>query len=134
MDADDPMEELTFEECWQHLEAGEFGRLGFRLVDEVHVVPMNYVVDGRTLLFRTTAGNKLLAAALHSEVAFEIDWYDDASARSVMVRGRAHRLDDHELHRLDAVAGRPWVSTQKLEAIELVPEVVTGRRFLLQRS
>ena len=134
MDADDPMEELTLEECWEHLEAGEFGRLGFRLVDEVHVVPMNYVVDGRTLLFRTTAGNKLLAAALHSEVAFEIDWYDHDSAWSVMVRGRAHRLDDQELHRLDAVAGLPWVTTQKLEAIELVPEVVTGRRFLLQRS
>ena len=134
MDTNDPVEEMTLEECWENLEAGEFGRLGFRLVDEVHVVPMNYLVDGRTLLFRTTAGNKLLAAALHSEVAFEIDWYDDESAWSVMVRGRAHRLDDRELHRLDAVAELPWISTQKLEAIELDPVVVTGRRFLLQRS
>ena len=134
MDADDPMEELSLDECCERLEAGEFGRLGFRLVDEVHVVPMNYVVDDRTLLFRTTAGNKLLSAAMHAEVAFEIDWYDETSAWSVMVRGRARRLDDRELHRLDAVSAVPWVSTQKLEAIELAPEVVTGRRFLLQRG
>ncbi len=133
MDAEAPAEELALDECWECLEAGEFGRLAYRLVDEVHVVPMNYVVDARTLLFRTTAGNKLLAAALHSEVAFEIDWYDEHSAWSVVVRGQARRLPDRELHRLDSLQARPWVSSQKLEAIELVPEIVTGRRFVLRR-
>ena len=133
MDADHPVEEMTVEQCWERLEAGEVGRLAFRLVDEVHVVPMNYVVDGKVLLFRTTSGNKLLSAALHSEVAFEIDWYGDDSAWSVVARGRARRLQDNELHRLESLAGTPWVPTQKLDAIELVPEVVTGRRFLLQR-
>ena len=133
MDADNPVEQMTLEECWERLEAGEFGRLAYRLVDEVHVVPMNYVVDDRALLFRTTAGNKLLSAAMHAEVAFEIDWYDDVSAWSVMARGAAHRLSDRELHRLDSLKGRPWVSSQKLEAIELVPQIVTGRRFVLQR-
>ncbi len=35
--------------------------------------------DGRTLLIRTGSGNKLLAAALHSDVALEIDCYPDRS-------------------------------------------------------
>jgi len=134
MDIDDPVEEMTLDECWKVLEGEEFGRLAFRLVDEVHLVPMNYVVDGRTLLFRTTGGNKLLSAAMHSNVAFEIDWYDEHSAWSVVARGRARRLPDVETHRLDGVTSRPWVPTAKHEVIELVPDVVTGRRFFLDRS
>jgi nitroimidazol reductase NimA-like FMN-containing flavoprotein (pyridoxamine 5'-phosphate oxidase superfamily) len=92
LDADHPVAELSVDECWELLDAEEFGGLAYRLVDEVHIVPINYVVDAGTLLFRTTAGNKLLAAALHSDVAFEIDWYDDRSAWSVVVRGCLRRL------------------------------------------
>ena len=74
---DEPVQRLDAEECWELLEGEELGRLAYRLVDEVHIVPINYVVDGRSLLFRTASGNKLLAAALHSDVALEIDWHDD---------------------------------------------------------
>ena len=59
---DDAVIELTAEECWELLEGEEFGRLAYRLVDEVHLVPVNYVVDNRSLLIRTASGNKLLAA------------------------------------------------------------------------
>src|SRR3982751_515521 len=96
---DEPVAELSTEECWELLEAEEFGRLAYRLVDEVHVVPLNYVVDGRSLLFRTASGNKLLAAALHSDVALEIDWHDDLSAWSVLARGHLRRLGEGEAHR-----------------------------------
>jgi nitroimidazol reductase NimA-like FMN-containing flavoprotein (pyridoxamine 5'-phosphate oxidase superfamily) len=133
MDADHPVADLTADECWEHLDAEEFGRLAYRLVDEVHIVPINYVVDAGTLLFRTTAGNKLLAAALHSDVAFEIDWYDDRSAWSVVVRGRLRRLGDDERYRVDSLPTQPWVPSPKPEVVELAPEAVTGRRFLLQR-
>ena len=43
--------------------------------------------EGGSLLFRTAEGNKLLAVVMGSEVAFEIDRYDEESARSVVVRG-----------------------------------------------
>ena len=84
---DKPVEELGVEECWELLQDEQFGRLAYRLVDEVHLVPINYAVDGRSLLFRTASGNKLLAAALESDVAFEIDWHDDLTAWSVVARG-----------------------------------------------
>jgi len=129
-----PVIELTDEECWELLANEELGRLAYRLVDEVHVVPINYVVDDRSLLFRTTPGNKLLAAALHSEVAFEIDWHDDLSAWSVMARGRVRRLHEDEVHRVDSLPLRAWVPTPKFDVVELRVEVVTGRRFVLQRS
>lgn len=131
--ADDPVTELTVEECWDLLEGEEFGRLAYRLVDEVHIVPINYVVDGPSLLFRTASGNKLLAAALHSEVAFEIDWYDDRSAWSVVARGTLRRLGEDEQHRLDHLAPQSWVPAARYDVVGLNPEVVTGRRFVLRR-
>ena len=93
---DEPVAELSTEECWELLEADKFGRLAYRLVDEVHLVPINYAADAGALLFRTASGNKLLAAALHSDVAFEIDWHDEVAAWSVVVRGRLHRLGEDE--------------------------------------
>ena len=129
-----PMSELTTEECWAHLVAEHFGRLAYRLVDEVHIVPINYVSDGHSLLFRTTSGNKLLAAALQSEVAFEIDWHGDTSAWSVVARGRLRRLEEDEAHRADLLALRTWVPTLKYDVIEIGTPVVTGRRFLLRQD
>ena len=134
MTQDSPVEELSLEECWELLGLEEFGRLAYRLVDEVHLVPINFVADAGTLLFRTESGNKLLAAALHSDVAFEIDWHDDASAWSVVVRGQLRQLEEDEAHRADALPLRPWVPTLKYDVVELVPSVVTGRRFVLDRS
>ena len=132
-DDDSPVRELTVEQCWDLLEDREFGRLAYRLVDEVHIVPLNYVADGRALLFRSASGNKLLAAALESDVAFEIDWYDDTSAWSVLARGRLRLLEEDEQHRADGLRLHPWVPTPKYDVIELLPEVVTGRAFRLQR-
>jgi len=134
MTEDSPVEELSLEECWELLGLEEFGRLAYRLVDEVHLVPVNYAADAGTLLFRTDSGNKLLAAALHSDVAFEIDWHDDAAAWSVVVRGQLRVLEEDEAHRADALPLRPWVPTLKYDVVELVPSSVTGRRFVLDRA
>jgi nitroimidazol reductase NimA-like FMN-containing flavoprotein (pyridoxamine 5'-phosphate oxidase superfamily) len=130
---EEPVATLSTEECWELLELEEFGRLAFRLVDEVHLVPINYVADAGVLLFRTASGNKLLAAALHSDVAFEIDWHDEHAAWSVVVRGRIRRLHEDEVHRVEGRLLDPWVPTLKYEVIELTPESVSGRRFLLRR-
>ena len=130
---DEPATELTQDECWDLLRTHELGRLAFRLVDEVHITPINYAVDHDTLLLRTAAGNKLLSVALGSEVAFEIDEYDEDSARSVVVRGTPRVLGEDEAHRAENVPLRPWVGDSKYNVVEIVPEVVTGRAFALSR-
>ncbi len=132
--ADDYVVELTVDECWDMLEADEFGRLAYRLVDEVHLVPINYLVDDRSLMFRTASGSKLLAAALHSDVALEIDWHDDLAAWSVVVRGQLRRLAEDEQYRVDALPRRSWIPTLTYDVVELVPSAVTGRRFRLRRG
>jgi nitroimidazol reductase NimA-like FMN-containing flavoprotein (pyridoxamine 5'-phosphate oxidase superfamily) len=129
---EEPVAQLSIEECWELLELERFGRLAYRLVDEVHLVPINYVVDDGVLLFRTASGNKLLAAALHSDVAFEIDWHDEHAAWSVVVRGRLRRLHEDEASRVEGRLLEPWVPTLKYDVVELTPETVSGRRFLLR--
>ena len=133
MSSDNPVEILAVDECWELLRGEEFARLAYRLVDEVHVVPLNSVVEGDGLLRRTASGNKLLSAALHSDVALEIDWHDDDAAWSVVARGRLRLLEEDEHHRLDGLPQQPWVPTLKYDVIELVPTVITGRRFRLER-
>jgi nitroimidazol reductase NimA-like FMN-containing flavoprotein (pyridoxamine 5'-phosphate oxidase superfamily) len=131
--SDEVVTALSQDECWQMLHEEEFGRLAFRLVDEVHITPINYAVDHDTLLFRTAGGNKLLSVAMGSEVAFEIDRYDEETARSVVVRGSARILPEDEEHRAENVPLRPWVGTLKYDVVEISPRVVTGRAFVLSR-
>jgi len=130
---DEGVTQLSVEQCWEMLRANEFGRLAFRLVDEVHITPINYAVDHEALLFRTAEGNKLLSVAMGSEVAFEIDEYDEDSARSVVVRGKPRLLGEDEAHRAENTALRPWVGALKYNVVEIVPEAVTGRAFELSR-
>jgi nitroimidazol reductase NimA-like FMN-containing flavoprotein (pyridoxamine 5'-phosphate oxidase superfamily) len=130
---DDGTTELSAEQCWDMLRAEEFGRLAFRLLDEVHITPINYAADARTLLFRTAGGDKLLGVLMGSEVAFEIDRYGGESARSVVVRGSARLLGEDEAHRAENVPLRPWVGTWKYNVVEIAPRVVTGREFELRR-
>lgn len=130
--------ELTTDECWEQLREHEFGRLGFRIVDEQHITPINYAVDrdptGReTLLFRTAPGGKLFAVELGAEVAFEIDDFSGETAMSVVVRGHARHLGEDEEHRTETLPLRPWVATPKYDVVEIVPFEVTGRRFRLDR-
>lgn len=125
--------ELSQDECWQMLREEEFGRLAFRLVDEVYITPINYAVDHDTLLFRSAEGNKLLSVAMGSQVAFEIDRYDEDHARSVVVRGSARILPEDEEHRAENVPLRPWVGTLKYNVVEITPRAITGRAFALSR-
>jgi uncharacterized protein len=130
---EDVVTELSPDECWEMLRGEEFGRLAFRIVDEVHITPVNYAVDGETLLFRTAEGTKLLAVVMGSQVALEIDRYDEESARSVVVRGSARLLPEDEAHRSENVPLRPWVPTLKYNVVEITPQVISGRAFSLAR-
>src|SRR6478735_2387887 len=125
--------ELPPEECWELLRAQELGRLAFTVVDELHITPINYAVDGEALLFRTAAGSKLFGVELGGEVAFEIDEIGDDEATSVVVRGSARRLEEEEEHRAENVPLRPWVGSDKPYVVEISPTEVSGRRYPISR-
>lgn len=135
----EPMSVMDGEECWEFLRSHEFGRLAFHLAGEVHITPINYAVhhdpetDRRTLLFRTAGGSKLLGVVMNEDVAFEVDEYADEKAASVIIRGKARKLDEHEEHKAENVPLRPWVNTLKYNVVEIDPVELSGRRFELTR-
>jgi nitroimidazol reductase NimA-like FMN-containing flavoprotein (pyridoxamine 5'-phosphate oxidase superfamily) len=134
---DDVVTVMSHEECWEALAAEELGRLAYLLGDEVGIAPVNYAVDHSTgtpsVLFRTAEGSKLLAVLLHPQVVLEIDRHDEHHATSVLVRGRARRLEEDEAHRAEQLPLHPWVPTLRYDVVEIVPEEVTGRVFALDR-
>ena len=130
---DEVTTKLTVDECWDALRDGEFGRLAYRLGDEINLVPVNYAVDRDTLLFRTAEGSKLLGVVMHPDVVFEIDRFDETQATSVVVRGHARKLEEDEEHRADNLPLRPWVDTPKYNVVEIRPTQLSGRRFVLHR-
>jgi uncharacterized protein len=86
--------ELTADECWQLLRSHDLGRIAASAAGLVDIFPINYAVDdGMAVYFRTAPGTKLLELAINDRVAFEIDGANDTEAWSVVVKGRAERLE-----------------------------------------
>ena len=136
---DDPITRMSTQQCWDFLRSHELGRMAYHLANEVHIVPVNYAVDhdpvsGRgSLLFRPAEGSKLLGVVMNADVAFEVDELVDEVAASVIVRGRARRLEEDEAHRAENLPLRPWVATSKWDVVEIAVTEVSGRRFELSR-
>lgn len=129
----DRITELSEQECWDFLRGRGYGRLAYRLADEVNIVPINAVVDSDRLLFRTAEGTKLLGVHLSDGVAFEADDVGDEVAVSVVARGPARVLTGEDERRAEAVLPPPWTAGWKGAFVAIRVEKITGRRFQLRR-
>lgn len=128
----DGMEELSAAECWRLLRSHEVGRLAVSISDHPDIFPINYIVDGDGVVFRSGAGTKLAAAVLGRGVAFEIDGYDPivGDAWSVVVKGRARQIEHMiEYFEADNLPLFPWHASPKPDIVRIEPVEVTGRRF-----
>jgi uncharacterized protein len=87
---------LTLSECLQRLRVTSLGRLAFVQSGSVVIVPVNYVLDGMTVMLRSSSGTKLQVAEDARPVGFEIDGHDPepGPAWSVLVQGVAQVVDD----------------------------------------
>ena len=122
---------LDAEACWQLLRSIRVGRLAVCVDRRPLIFPVNYVVDGTSIVFRTAPGTKL-AAARDAFVGFEIDDYDARSqtASSVVVSGRATEIaDDDEWDHALGLPLFPWDVVPKSHFVRIDPDEVSGRRF-----
>lgn len=126
----EPVEILSERESWDLLGGVSLGRLVTAVDDEANVFPVNFVVQNRTILFRTAAGTKLISAAINNQVVFEADDHNPAEGWSVIVRGVARTLrSDEELDEAEQAQLLPWTATSKTHYVRVSPVRVTGRRF-----
>ena len=123
---------LDADECWNLLSQSGVGRLAVIADGHPDVFPVNYKVDGRTLVFRTGAGTKHQALQSEATVALEADAVSSqfGLAWSVVVKGTAAEAtptgpDLDDVRR----ALFPWQGVGQEHFIRITPESITGRRF-----
>lgn len=125
---------LDPDECWKLLAEAKVGRLAVIADGHPDVFPVNFMVDGHTLVFRTGAGTKQQAIASDSVVALEADALSGefGLAWSVVVKGRAEdtRSTGEELNQIRRGLF-PWQGVGQEHLIRITPDSITGRRFNL---
>jgi len=109
------------------------GRLGLSIGALPVILPVNYLLIGDRIVFRTVHGTKLDAATRNAVVAFEADQYenDGSAGWSVLVRGIAAETTDHQILTTARSRGlTSWALDGLADHYILIDtEVVTGRRF-----
>ncbi|TFV65644.1 UNVERIFIED_ORG: pyridoxamine 5'-phosphate oxidase family protein [Bacillus sp. AZ43] len=133
--SDATMQALPTDECYRLLATQEIGRIGVNAENYPLILPVNYALDGTTLVIRTRPGT-VLRAAQHANVTFEVDEIDrrTRSGWSVLVRGQAEEVGDE--HRADLVARtratgvEPWAPGEHGTWLRLIAHDVSGRRIV----
>ncbi|BBZ45390.1 pyridoxamine 5'-phosphate oxidase family protein [Mycobacterium parmense] len=121
---------LPAHECWELLAGVALGRLVTSVDGQPEIFPVNYVVQRRTILFRTAEGTKLVSTAINRHVLFEADDHNVAEGWSVIVKGTARSLrTDEEIEDAEHAQVLPWTASEKSHYVRIVPETITGRRF-----
>jgi uncharacterized protein len=132
----EPAGKLSFDECWELLEADTLGRLGLTVDGHPEIFPVNYVVHHRSIVFRTSGVTKLWNAKAERPAAFEIDGYDPHTeeAWSVVVRGDTDIIEDQaDKDAVDSLGLEPWQPGEKAHYIRLTARALTGRRFKVNK-
>lgn len=124
--------ELDLRECRELLGGAEIGRVAVCTPHGPEILPVTYVVDGTSLVFRTTPYGVLGTHAARERIAVEVDSYDTTTRTgwSVVARGRARVIEDpDELGVLRAFRDpQPWAPGVRLLYVRLAWDELTGRR------
>ncbi|MFG2947986.1 pyridoxamine 5'-phosphate oxidase family protein [Streptomyces adustus] len=127
------LRDLDTEECRALLSTHGVGRVAVCASDgRPAVVPVNYAVVDDAIVYRT-APHSTPAAAVGTEVAFEVDHMDEALSKgwSVLVVGPASAVTAPDaVRRLTELApGTPWAGGVREMWVSIRPERLTGRRI-----
>jgi len=116
--------------AWDLLAGQQLGRLVVAADDRVDIFPVNYVVDGETIVFRTADGAKLAGLTRQTQVTFEIDWWNEQSGYSVVARGSAGVIDEPAaIRRAEALPLKPWIPTVKTHFVRITVDQISARSF-----
>lgn len=128
------LEELDLGECRELMRSLSVGRVAVNRADlPPLVVPVNYVIDGETVLFRTEPGTKF-DALLREPVSFQVDFIDPIhrTGWSVLLAGICVPIAQSEELDGDEFVIESWVvAGHQHHLVRLTPTDVSGRRIRL---
>lgn len=127
--------DLDAGECWRRLREHPYklGRVAFVQDGVPSILPVNYRVDGESVVYRTRPGAKLAAVAHQAMFAFEADDVDVAwqSGWSVLLQGRSELVTARaEVERLQGLGLHPWAPGTREQWVRLRPTRISGRELL----
>lgn len=127
-------DELTRAECEELLGSVPIGRIAFTFAGHPMVLPVAFRWVNREIVFRTSAGVKLHAAASDHPVAFEVDDWDEVrrTGWSVLVHGTASEVINWDEFQDDERLGLlPWADEEESDRwVKIIPERMSGRRIM----
>jgi hypothetical protein len=123
------------DECLELLGAEAVGRVAYCDLHGPVVLPVNHVLNGGAIWFRTSPFSELARylrrAGRETAVAFEVDEFDtyNDSGWSVLVQGTAALPEQSD--RPDPEEGpRPWAQGSRELYVRVRPASISGRRLL----
>ena len=118
--------------CWELLHRRILGRVAIVVDGVPRMFPVNYIVNGGDIVFRTDDGMKLEAARAGELASFEVDHHDPLyhNGWSVLVTGVLEDITN-DPERPDALALplRSWAGLGE-HVIRLRPLGISGRRII----
>ena len=129
----DPLiEDLPTSTCWALLRTVPIGRIALPGQADIEIFPVNFLVDGSSIVFRTAPGTKRTLIGEGARCSFEADFVDvgEQLVWSVVLKGPVRPVVGHEAIIATFDMEVPtWQAGPKPTYIRLKPQVVTGRRF-----
>jgi nitroimidazol reductase NimA-like FMN-containing flavoprotein (pyridoxamine 5'-phosphate oxidase superfamily) len=121
-------------ECQLRLESqsGGVGRLAFNTETGPTIYPVNFTIDGQSVVFRTSPHTELGALGWGMDVAFEVDHLDPKTREgwSVVVKGYAETVDnpaDQDRLRSLRRQPQPWAEGGRPMYVRIPWREITGR-------
>ena len=123
---------LSEHECREHLEPGGVGRVALHTPSGLMIYPVNFTIDGRSIVFRTTTESTFGYSVVGADVVFETDYVNFGTRQgwSVVVTGTAEAIDDAEAVdqlRLSGSRPRPFADGPRTLYVRIPWREITGR-------
>jgi nitroimidazol reductase NimA-like FMN-containing flavoprotein (pyridoxamine 5'-phosphate oxidase superfamily) len=131
------IDDLDEEVCWRLVNRAVVGRVGFVLDGAPVILPVNFDLDGRTIVIRTAQTSLLEAVAGGAAVAFEIDHSDETAETgwSVLVSGVGEEVTaSAERSQLESLPLHPWAPGERDRWIRIRATAITGRAISRKRA
>jgi nitroimidazol reductase NimA-like FMN-containing flavoprotein (pyridoxamine 5'-phosphate oxidase superfamily) len=128
------LKDLPPHECLSLLAMVRVGRVGIAAGDAPLILPVNFIVLGQSVVFRTGPGTKLGAAVARTAVSFEVDDYapDGTWGWSVLLHGIASEMAaGPERESIRVALLRAWAFHEGAadRIVRIDPTSITGRGF-----
>jgi transcriptional regulator with XRE-family HTH domain len=121
---------LPTERCWGLIDAGGVGRIVFDDRTGPIALPVNFVVEHKTICCRTEESGLIAAIGAGAAVSFEADRIDEVTRTgwSVLVRGHLEQIGDATpLAKRRTAVPDPWAGGARTHWVRIRPRQISGR-------